>query len=95
MAGCSFRIPDPDPDFLPIPDSGPRGQKGTVSPRIPDPDPQHFFMGARAVLWIRIHIRVDPHHFGTLDPHPPASKGNADPDPHKPFRVEKLIFCKI
>jgi hypothetical protein len=50
-------IPDPDPDFLPIPDSG--GQKGTGSQiripdflpipnpggqkrhRIPDPDPQH------------------------------------------------------
>jgi hypothetical protein len=69
MAGYSFRIPDPD--FLPILDSGPRGQKGTVSPRIPDPDLQHwFFLGARAVLWIRIRIRVDPHHFGTLDPHP-------------------------
>jgi hypothetical protein len=41
-------IPDPDPDFLPIPDPGSRGQKGTGSRvqgskrhRIPDPDPQH------------------------------------------------------
>jgi hypothetical protein len=24
-----------------------------------------------------------------------ASKGNLDPDPLKPFRVKKLIFCKI
>ncbi len=24
-----------------------------------------------------------------------ASKGDADPDPHKPFRVNKLMFCKI
>ncbi len=34
-------IPDPDPDFLPIPDPGSRGQKGTRS-RIPDPDQQHW-----------------------------------------------------
>jgi hypothetical protein len=33
-------IPDPDLDFLPIPDLG--GQKDTES-RIPDPDPQHRF----------------------------------------------------
>jgi hypothetical protein len=33
-------IPDPDPDFLPIPDPGSRGQKGTGS-RLPGPDPQH------------------------------------------------------
>ncbi len=26
-----FFIPDPDPDFLPIPDPGSRGQKGTGS----------------------------------------------------------------
>jgi hypothetical protein len=30
--GCSSRIPDPDPDFLPIPDPGvKKGQKGTGS----------------------------------------------------------------
>ncbi len=29
--GCSSRIPDPDPDFLPIPDPGSRGQKDTGS----------------------------------------------------------------
>jgi hypothetical protein len=29
--GCSSRIPDPDDDFLPIPDPGSRGQKGTGS----------------------------------------------------------------
>jgi hypothetical protein len=29
--GCSSRIPDPDPDFLPFPDPGSRGQKGTGS----------------------------------------------------------------
>jgi hypothetical protein len=29
--GCSYRIPDPDADFLPIPDPGSRGQKGTGS----------------------------------------------------------------
>ncbi len=27
--GCSSQIPDPDLDFLPIPDPGSRGQKGT------------------------------------------------------------------
>jgi hypothetical protein len=42
-------IPDPDRDFLPIPD--PRGLKGTGSRiqgsksyRIPDPDPQHCLL---------------------------------------------------
>ena len=47
--GCSSRIPDPDADFLPIPDPGSRGQKGTGS-RIrirntghhSDADPQHL-----------------------------------------------------
>ncbi len=29
--GCSSRIPGPDADFLPIPDPGSRGQKGTGS----------------------------------------------------------------
>jgi hypothetical protein len=29
--GCSSRILDPDPDFLPIPDPGSMGQKGTGS----------------------------------------------------------------
>jgi hypothetical protein len=29
--GCSSRIPGPDADFLPIPDPGSRGQKGTRS----------------------------------------------------------------
>jgi hypothetical protein len=38
--GCSSRIPDPDPDFLPIPDPGSRIQ-GSKRHRIPDPDPQH------------------------------------------------------
>ncbi len=38
--GCSSWIPDPDTDFLPIPDSGSRGQK-VIGSRIPDPDPQH------------------------------------------------------
>ncbi len=35
------RILDQDPDFLPIPDPGSRGQKDTGS-LIPDPDPQHW-----------------------------------------------------
>ena len=29
--GCSSQIPDPDPDFLPIPDPGSWGKKGTGS----------------------------------------------------------------
>ena len=47
--GCSSRIPDPYADFLPIPDPGSRGQKGTGSwIRIrntghhSDADPQHL-----------------------------------------------------
>jgi hypothetical protein len=31
VAGCSSRIPDPDPYFFPIPDPGSMGQKGTGS----------------------------------------------------------------
>jgi hypothetical protein len=42
--GFGLFIPDPDPDFLPIPDPGSRGQKGTGS-RIQDPDPQHWNNG--------------------------------------------------
>jgi hypothetical protein len=42
--GFSSRIRIPDPDFLPIPNPGSRGQKGTGS-RIQDPDPQHCFKG--------------------------------------------------
>jgi hypothetical protein len=53
--GCSSRIPDPDADFLPIPDPGTRGQKGTGS-RIPDPDPQHC--KRRSLLWIWPKIRI-------------------------------------
>jgi hypothetical protein len=41
--GCSSRIPDPDADFLPIPDPVSRDQKGTGW--IPDPDPQHCKIG--------------------------------------------------
>jgi hypothetical protein len=36
--GCSFWIPDPDPDFLPIPDPGSQFQR---SKRHRIPDPQH------------------------------------------------------
>ncbi len=46
---CSSRIPDPDADFLPIPDPGSKGQKGTGS-RIPDPDPQHYYCTDQKVL---------------------------------------------
>ncbi len=37
---CSSRIPDPDPDFLPIPDPGSWIQ-ASKRHRIPDRDPQH------------------------------------------------------
>ncbi len=42
---CSSRIPDPDADFLPIPDPGSRGQKGTGS-RIPanHPPPPEYLL---------------------------------------------------
>jgi hypothetical protein len=35
-------IPDPDPEFLPIPDPGSRGLERH---RIPDPDSQHCLSG--------------------------------------------------
>jgi hypothetical protein len=37
------------------------------------------------VLWIRIRIRMDLHHFGNLDPHPDLHphKKNQYPDPHR------------
>ncbi len=38
---------------------------------------------------------LDPHHLGNLDPDPDPHPGNKpDRDPHKPFRIKKLIFCK-
>jgi hypothetical protein len=43
--GCSSRIPDPDADFLSIPDPRSRIQRSKRH-RIPDPDPQHW------ILWI-------------------------------------------
>ena len=58
--GCSSRIPDKGADFLPIPDPGSRGQKGTGSrisdpgSRIPDPDPQHWL----SKPWIRIRVHL-------------------------------------
>jgi hypothetical protein len=43
-----IRLPDPDPDFLHIPDPGSRGQKGTGS-RIQDPDPQHCIINQQQI----------------------------------------------
>ncbi len=93
-------IPDPDPgfwvltdpDFLPIPYPGSRGQKGTGSPI---PDPQHFSKASIFSLWWLqyFHFDADPgqdfyidadpdqaFHFDA-DPDPdPASQNDADPD---------------
>jgi hypothetical protein len=42
-----------------------------------------------AVLWIRIRIRMDPHYFDNLDPHP-------DPHPHQiKFRIRIRIRIHI
>jgi hypothetical protein len=41
--GCSSRIPNPDPDFLPVPHPGSSGQKGTGT-RIPDPQHQYYLV---------------------------------------------------
>jgi hypothetical protein len=41
-------IPDPDPDFLPIP--------GTKRHRIADPDPQHWWSGATVLTWSRLDV---------------------------------------
>jgi hypothetical protein len=54
--GSSSRIPDQDADFLPIPDPGSKGQKGTQS-RIPDPDPQHWMILEWASA-IEIYVRI-------------------------------------
>jgi hypothetical protein len=43
--GCSSRIPDPDADFLPIPDPGVK--KAII------PDPQHWF----GVTKLKIHVQ--------------------------------------
>ncbi len=41
-------------------------------------------------------MEPDPHHFRNLDLDPDPHQGNKpDPDPYKPFRVKKLILCKI
>ncbi len=47
--GCSFRIPDPDTDFLPIPDPGYHIQ-GWKKHWIPDPDPQHWLKCASSSI---------------------------------------------
>jgi hypothetical protein len=57
--GCSSRIPDPDAYFLPIPDPGSRGHKGTQS-RIPDPDPQLCFYTA-IQLEFRYYLKYTVH----------------------------------
>ncbi len=44
----------PNPDFLPIPDPGSRGQKDTGS-RISDPDPQHCFSHSLSSLLCLSH----------------------------------------
>jgi hypothetical protein len=56
-----------------------------------EPDPHHFG---------NLDLDPDPHVGKKPDPDPhqtkiTASKGNADPDPHKPFRVKKLILYKL
>jgi hypothetical protein len=46
-------------DFLPFPDPGSRGQKGTGS-LIPDPDPQHLCVPYRMFYdGIRLCIQID------------------------------------
>jgi hypothetical protein len=45
-------------------------------------------VSVKAVLWIRIRVRINPHHFGNLDPHPDphphqSDKLDAEPDPHQ------------
>jgi hypothetical protein len=55
------------------------------------------------VLWIRIRIRIriDPHHFGKLVPHPdPHQIDLLDPDPHKvsddkPQSMEYEPICAL
>jgi hypothetical protein len=52
--GCSFRILDADPDFLPIPDSRSRGQKGTGSRiRIRNTGYFHFNNFLPQWIWLR------------------------------------------
>ncbi len=51
--GVFPRITDSDPDFLPIPDPGSRGQKGTGY-RIPDPDPQHCLTISIRPTWNKV-----------------------------------------
>ncbi len=48
--GCSSRIPDPDSDFLPIPDPGSRIQGSKRHP-ILDPDPQHWHKHVVFFIW--------------------------------------------
>jgi hypothetical protein len=43
-----------------------------------------FFYLLIAVLWIWIQNRMDPYHFGNLDPHP-------DLHPHKKIRIRIRI----
>jgi hypothetical protein len=45
-----IRVVHSGSDFLPIPDPGSKGQKGTGS-RIQDPDPQHWYTGTGTINW--------------------------------------------
>jgi hypothetical protein len=52
---------------------------GTRSPACPGQD--FHEIGRNSVLWIR--IRMDPHHFGNLNPDPhPHQSHKLDPDPN-------------
>ncbi len=53
-------IPDPDADYLPIPDPGSRGQKGTGS-RIPDPQHCIFVIDPDPRQDLRIQTRTQIH----------------------------------
>ncbi len=70
---CSSQIPDPDADFLPIPDPESRGQKGTGS-RIPanHPPPPEYLLtqdsckeSSPPLLHTTIHNNTTQQHSGT------------------------------
>jgi hypothetical protein len=75
--GCSSRIPDPDADFLPIPDPGSRGQKGTGS-RIRIRNTGHF--NADPDLAFHFDADLDRAFSFKADPDP-INNSDADPDP--------------
>ncbi len=72
--GCSSLIPDPDPDFLPIPNPGSRFKIH----RILDPDPQHWRIYKFLGLQVPIRNFMYRYFYWQAKKHPDLVYGSKD-----------------